>query len=384
MADKKDFYEILGVAKTATDEELKKAYRKLAMQLHPDRNPGDKKAEEKFKEASHAYDILSDPQKRAAYDRMGHAAFEGGMGGAGGAGGFGAGGFDFSGSFSDIFEDLFGGAFGGGGGGRRSQQQAARGADMRYNLQISLEDAFKGKTESIKVSTNVTCDVCSGSGAEKGSKPETCTTCHGAGRVRSSQGFFTVERTCASCQGSGKIIKNPCKNCAGTGRVRKDKTLSVNIPAGVEEGTRIRLAGEGEAGARGGQTGDLYIFLSIKPHPIFERDGADIHCHVPIKMTTAILGGSVEMPTIDGGRVKVTIPEGTQNGHQFRVKGKGFSVLRSSHRGDMYLHAQVETPTKLSKKQKDMLKEFDKEDGHTSPQSEKFFSKIKEFLGGKE
>jgi len=382
MADKRDFYEILGVSKTASDDELKKAYRKLAMQLHPDRNPGDKKAEEKFKEASHAYDILSDAQKRAAYDRMGHAAFEGGMGGAGA----GAGGFDFSGSFSDIFEDLFGGAFGGGGGRqqRGGAQQAARGADMRYNLQISLEEAFKGKTESIKVSTNVTCEVCTGSGAEKGSKPEMCPTCHGAGRVRASQGFFTVERTCNTCQGSGKIIKNPCKNCAGTGRTRKEKTLSVTIPAGVEEGTRIRLAGEGEAGARGGPTGDLYIFLSIKPHALFERDGANIHCHVPIKMTTAILGGSVEMPTIDGSRVKVTIPEGTQPGHQFRVKGKGFSVLRSSHRGDMYLHAQIETPVKLSKKQKDLLKEFEKEDGHTSPQTEKFFNKMKEFWGTKD
>jgi molecular chaperone DnaJ len=381
MADKKDFYEILGVSKTASDDELKKAYRKLAMQLHPDRNPGDKKAEEKFKEASHAYDILSDPQKRAAYDRMGHAAFEGGMGG----GGAGAGGFDFSGSFSDIFEDLFGGAFGSGSGrGRGGQQQAQRGADMRYNLQISLEEAFKGKQESIKVTTAVSCDSCHGSGAEKGSKPEMCTTCQGAGRVRASQGFFTVERTCATCQGSGKVIKNPCKKCAGTGRTRKEKTLSVSIPAGVEEGTRIRLAGEGEAGARGGPTGDLYIFLSIKPHPIFERDGADIHCTVPIKMTTAILGGSVEMPTIDGSRVKISIPEGTQGGHQFRIKGKGFSVLRSSHRGDMYLHAQIETPTKLSKKQKDLLRDFEKEDGHTSPQTEKFFSKMKEFWGARE
>ncbi len=380
MAEKQDFYQTLGVSKTASDDELKKAYRKLAMQHHPDRNPGDKKAEEKFKELSHAYDILSDPQKRAAYDRMGHAAFEGGMGGGGGAG---AGGFDFSGSFSDIFEDLFGGAFGGGGGRQRGgQQQAARGADMRYNLQISLEDAFKGKQESIKITTAVACEPCAGSGAEKGSKQEMCGTCGGVGRVRASQGFFTVERTCHTCQGAGKVIKNPCKSCAGTGRTRKEKTLAVSIPAGVEEGTRIRLAGEGEVGARGGQAGDLYIFLSVKPHQIFERDGADIHCHVPIKMTTAILGGSVEMPTIDGGRVKVNIPEGTQPGHQFRIKGRGMSVLRSSHRGDMYLHAQIETPTKLSKKQKELLKDFEKEDDHTSPQTEKFFSKMKEFWGG--
>lgn len=380
MAEKQDFYQILGVSKTASDDELKKAYRKLAMQHHPDRNPGDKKAEEKFKELSHAYDILSDPQKRAAYDRMGHAAFEGGMGGGAGAG---AGGFDFSGSFSDIFEDLFGGAFGGAGGrGRGGQQQAARGADMRYNLQISLEDAFKGKQESIKITTAVACESCAGSGAEKGSKQEMCPTCGGVGRVRASQGFFTVERTCHSCQGAGKVIKNPCKSCAGTGRKRKEKTLAVSIPAGVEEGTRIRLAGEGEVGNRGGPAGDLYIFISIRPHSIFERDGADIHCHVPIRMTTAILGGSVEMPTIDGSRVKVTIPEGTQAGHQFRIKGKGMSVLRSAHRGDMYLHAQIETPTKLSKKQRDLLKEFETEDHHSSPQTEKFFSKMKELWGG--
>ena len=368
---KRDFYEILGCSKTASDDELKKAYRKLAMQHHPDRNPGDKKAEEKFKELSHAYDVLSDPQKRAAYDRMGHAAFEGGMGGGGG-------GFDFSGSFSDIFEDLFGGAFGGGGGKQRAQQ-TARGADMRYNLQISLEEAFKGKSESIKIATAVACEGCAGSGAEKGSKQEMCPTCGGVGRVRASQGFFTVERTCHSCQGAGKVIKNPCRSCAGTGRTRREKTLAVSIPAGVEEGTRIRLSGEGEVGSRGGPAGDLYIFLSVKPHQIFERDGADIHCHVPIKMTTAILGGSVEMPTIDGGRVKVTIPEGTQGGHQFRIKGKGMSVLRSGHRGDMYLHAQIETPTKLSKKQRDLLKDFEKEDDHSSPQTEKFFSKMKEF-----
>ena len=368
---KRDFYEILGCSKTASDDELKKAYRKLAMQHHPDRNPGDKKAEEKFKELSHAYDVLSDPQKRAAYDRMGHAAFEGGMGGGGG-------GFDFSGSFSDIFEDLFGGAFGGGGGKQRAQQ-TARGADMRYNLQISLEEAFKGKSESIKIATAVACEGCAGSGAEKGSKQEMCPTCGGVGRVRASQGFFTVERTCHSCQGAGKVIKNPCRSCAGTGRTRREKTLAVSIPAGVEEGTRIRLSGEGEVGSRGGPAGDLYIFLSVKPHQIFERDGADIHCHVPIKMTTAILGGSVEMPTIDGGRVKVTIPEGTQGVHQFRIKGKGMSVLRSGHRGDMYLHAQIETPTKLSKKQRDLLKDFEKEDDHSSPQTEKFFSKMKEF-----
>ena len=376
---KPDFYQTLGVSKTASDDELKKAYRKLAMQYHPDRNPGDKKAEEKFKEASHAYDVLSDSQKRAAYDRFGHAAFEGG--GMGGAGGAGAAGFDFSGSFSDIFEDLFGGAFGAGGG-KRGQQEAPRGSDLRYNLQVTLEEAFKGKQETIKITTAVSCEGCHGSGGEKGSKPVMCPTCQGAGRVRSSQGFFTVERTCHTCQGSGKIIKDPCKQCAGTGRTRKEKTLSVNIPAGVEEGTRIRLANEGEVGARGGATGDLYIFLSVKPHELFVREGADIHCTIPIKMTVAALGGSFEAPTIDGGRVKVTVPEGTQNGHQFRLKGKGFSVLRSSHRGDMYIHAQVETPTKLHKKQRDILKDFEKADSGTSPMSEKFFTRVKELWGG--
>ncbi len=370
----KDFYEILGVSKTASADELKKAYRKLAMQHHPDKNPGDKKAEEKFKEISHAYDILSDEQKRAAYDRYGHDAFtQGGMGGAGG----GAGGFDFSASgFADIFEDLFGM---GGGARQRQPSGPARGADLRYNLSISLEDAFKGKQETIKVATAVACESCSGSGGEKGSAPVSCGTCSGSGRIRMSQGFFTMERTCTSCQGMGKVIKNPCKNCAGSGRVRKEKTLSVNIPAGVEEGTRIRLSNEGEVGARGGPAGDLYIFVSVAEHPIFKRDGADIHCQIPIPMTTAALGGSIEAPTIDGTRVKVSIPEGTQSGHQMRLRGKGMSVLRSGHRGDMYIHTQVETPVKLNKKQKDLLKEFEKSGGHTSPESEGFFAKVKEF-----
>ncbi len=376
----KDFYEILGTPKTASDDELKKAYRKLAMQYHPDKNPGDKKAEEKFKEISHAYDVLSDAQKRAAYDRFGHDAFnQGGMGAGGGGGG--AGGFDFSGSFSDIFEDLFG--MGGGGGKRSGGQQAARGADLRYNLQVTLEEAFAGKQESIKVATAVACTGCSGSGAEKGSKPEMCGTCNGAGRVRSSQGFFTVERTCPTCNGAGKAIKHPCKICAGTGRTRKEKNLSVNIPAGVEEGTRIRLSNEGEVGARGGAAGDLYIFIAVKQHELFIRDGADIHCTIPVKMTAATLGGSIEVPTIDGGRVKVTIPEGTQNGHQFRLKGKGMSVLRSGHRGDMYIHAQVETPTKLNKKQRDLLKDFEKTEDGSSPNAEKFLSRMKEFWGSK-
>ena len=373
----KDFYQILGVSKGASADELKKAYRKLAMQYHPDKNKGDKSAEEKFKEISHAYDILSDEQKRAAYDRYGHDAFtQGGMGGAGG--GAGAAGFDFSSGFADIFEDLFG-MGGGRAGGGRAQNSPARGADLRYNVSITLEEAFKGKQETIKVTTAATCETCSGSGGANGSKPVDCTTCHGTGRIRASQGFFTVERTCATCGGMGKTIKDPCKSCAGSGRVRKEKTLSVSIPAGVEEGTRIRLSNEGEVGMRGGPAGDLYIFISVKDHRLFQRDGADIHCSIPISMTTATLGGSIEVPTIDGARVKVSIPEGTQYGHQMRLRGKGMSVLKSGHRGDMYIHTLVETPVKLNKKQKDLLKEFDKVGEHTSPLSESFFSKVKEF-----
>lgn len=377
MAD--DFYNVLGVQKGASEDELKKAYRKLAMQYHPDKNPGNAEAEKKFKSINEAYDTLKDPQKRAAYDRFGHDAFTGGAGGGGGAAGF-----DFSGSFSDIFEDLFGEFTGGRGRpqqrGGHAQPSAARGNDLRYNLDITLEEAFHGKQQTIKVTTSGACEVCEGSGAEKGTTAETCTTCNGRGTVRAQQGFFTIERSCGTCHGTGKVIKNPCKNCAGSGRVRKEKALNVTIPAGVEEGTRIRLAGEGEAGFRGGQPGDLYIFVSVKPHKIFRRDGANIYCNVPLKFSIASLGGSVEVPTIDGGRVKVTIPEGTQTGHQFRLKGKGMSVLRSSARGDMYLEVQVETPVNLSKKQKEILKEFDKNaDAKTSPASESFFSKVKEF-----
>jgi len=378
MASKQDYYELLGVARTASADDLKKAYRKLAMQHHPDRNPGDKKAEEKFKEISHAYEVLTDEQKRAAYDRYGHDAFtQGGMGNPGG--GAGAAGFDFSSSFSDIFEDLFGMS----GQGRRQQggssaNSATRGSDLRYNLNITLQEAFKGKQATIKVTTSVPCEACHGSGGEKGTKPVTCPTCNGQGRVRVSQGFFTVERTCHTCQGLGKIIKDPCRVCAGSGRTRKEKTLAVNVPAGVEEGTRIRLAGEGEAGVRGGQAGDLYIFIGISPHEFFKRDGADIHCSVPIKMTTATLGGSIEVPTIGGGRVKVTIPEGTQNGHQFRLRGKGMSILRSTGHGDMYIHTIVETPVHLNKKQREVLKDFDKTSEGTSPESDSFFARMKD------
>lgn len=375
-----DYYSILGAQKGASEDELKKAYRKLAMQYHPDKNQGDAAAEKKFKSINEAYDVLKDPQKRAAYDRFGHEAFSsGGMGAAGG----GAAGFDFSGSFSDIFEDLFGEFTGGRsrGGQRAPQSSAARGNDLRYNLDITLEDAFKGKQQTIKVTSSGACDTCEGSGAEKGTQPETCGTCGGRGTVRAQQGFFTIERGCATCHGTGKVIKNPCKQCAGSGRVRKEKSLNVSIPAGVEEGTRIRLAGEGEAGFRGGQAGDLYIFLSIKPHKIFRRDGANIYCNVPLPFSTASLGGHVEVPTIDGGRVKVNIPEGTQSGHQFRLKGKGMSILRSSAKGDMYIEVAVETPVNLSKKQKDLLKEFEKgaDTKTTSPAADSFFTRVKEF-----
>ena len=378
-----DYYTTLGVARDADEKALKSAYRKLAMKYHPDKNPDDKEAEARFKEISEAYDTLKDPQKRAAYDRYGHDAFtQGGMGAAsGGAGGMGAGGFDFGGSFSDIFDDLFGGGFsqqarGGGGTGG-----AMRGADLRYNLTITLEDAFKGKQQSISITTSVECGSCKGSGGEKGSSPVSCTTCSGRGKVRQQQGFFTIERSCHTCQGMGKIIKDPCKACAGSGRVRKEKSLKVTIPAGVEEGTRIRLSGEGEVGVRGGPAGDLYIFLSVKPHPIFQREDADLHCRVPVPMTTAALGGNIEVPTIEGGRVKVTIPAGTQSGRQFRLRGKGMSIMRSQMRGDMYVHAAVETPVNLSKKQKDLLKQFASEKGESanSPESDSFFGRVKDF-----
>jgi len=323
---KRDFYEALGVSRTADADELKRAYRKLAMSYHPDRNPGDKSAEQKFKEINEAYDVLKDDQKRAAYDRFGHAAFEGGMGAAGARAGFG----DF-GSFGDVFEDIFGQMMGGMGRGKRQN----RGQDLRYNLEISLEEAFRGRASEIKVPTMVACEICAGSGAEPGHSPETCPTCAGHGKVRATQGFFTIERTCSSCRGSGKIIRNPCKTCRGAGLVQKERVLNVDVPPGVEEGTRIRLSGEGAAGANGGPPGDLYIFLSVTEHPIFQRDGHDLHCRAPVSFVTAAMGGSIEVPTLDGGRAKVTIPEGTQPERQFRLKGKGLPVLRRATRGDL-------------------------------------------------
>ena len=371
---KQDYYEILAVAKNATADDLKKAYRKLAMQYHPDRNPGDKAAEAKFKEVNEAYDVLKDDQKRAAYDRFGHAAFE--NGGGGGRGG-GPGDFGFASGFADIFDEMFG-EFSGG---RRGGQQNARGSDLRYNLEVSLEDAFKGTSAQIRVPTSVACESCKGSGSEAGSRPISCSTCNGHGKIRGQQGFFTIERTCPSCGGAGRVIENPCKSCGGQGRTRREKTLSVTIPAGVEDGTRIRLSGEGEAGLRGSSPGDLYIFLSVSAHRLFQRDGANIFCRVPIPMTTAALGGQIEVPTVDGGRARVSIPAGSQSGHQFRLKGKGMSVLRSTTRGDMYIEAVVETPVNLSKRQQELLREFESEaeNAKTSPESEGFFAKVREF-----
>ena len=374
---KRDFYEVLGVAKGATEADLKSAFRKSAMQCHPDRNPGDKDAERRFKELNEAYQVLSDGQKRAAYDRFGHAAFENG----GGGGGFPGGGFA-GGSMSDIFEDLFGDVFGGGqrrgGAGGRE-----RGADMRYNMEITLEEAFAGKTSTIKVPTAMTCESCSGTGAKSGSKPKTCGTCGGAGRVRASQGFFAIERTCPTCGGRGEVIENPCPVCSGAGRVMKERTLSVNVPAGVEDGTRIRLSGEGEAGARGGPTGDLYIFLSIRPHGFYQREGADLFCQVPISMVSAALGGEIKVPGIAGSpEAMVKVPEGTQSGKQFRLRGKGMPVLRSKEMGDLYIQAVVETPQALTKRQKELLAEFETESSHrTQPEAAGFFARMKEFFG---
>jgi molecular chaperone DnaJ len=370
---KQDFYEILGVAKSATPDELKKAYRKQAMQFHPDRNAGDKGAEQKFKDINEAYDILKDDQKRAAYDKFGHAAFE-----QGGAGGFGFSG-GFSGGFADIFDEMFGEFMGGA---RRPGNGPARGTDLRYNLEISLEDAFRGKQTPIRVATLGACEACRGSGAEAGSKPVVCPTCQGRGRVRAQQGFFTIERTCAGCQGAGRVIDKPCRSCAGQGRIRREKTLSVNIPPGVEDGIRIRLAGEGEVGVRGAPAGDLYIFVTVSAHRIFQRDGANIYCRVPIPITTAALGGAVEVPAVDGSRARVTVPAGTQSGHQFRLKGKGMTVLRANVRGDMFIEAVVETPVNLTKRQQELLREFEKEgeQGRTHPESEGFFAKVKEFF----
>ncbi len=376
---KRDYYEVLGVTRDADEKALKSAFRKLAMQLHPDKNPGDATAEARFKEVNEAYEVLKDPQKKAAYDRFGHAAFENGMGGArGGAdAGFGA-------SMADIFDDIFGEFMGGG---RRSRPNGReRGADLRYNLDITLEEAFAGKTVEIHVPTSITCVKCSGTGAKPGTSPQTCRTCGGSGKVRASQGFFTIERTCMTCQGRGETIAHPCDTCQGTGRTTQERTLSVNIPQGIEDGTRIRLSGEGEAGLRGGPAGDLYIFISLRPHAFFQRDGADLHCRVPISMTTAALGGEFEVPTIDGGKTKVRVPEGTQTGRQVSLKNKGMPVLRSRDVGDMYITVTVDTPQRLTRRQRELLEEFERESsGENNPESAGFFARVRDFfdnLGG--
>jgi molecular chaperone DnaJ len=371
---KRDYYEVLGVSKAVSEAELKSAFRKLAMQYHPDRNPGDHDAEVKFKEINEAYQTLSDAQKRAAYDRYGHEAFANGNAGGPGFGN------DFSDFMSDIFENFFGDARGRGG---RSSGGRERGADMRYNLEISLDEAFHGKTAELKIPTSITCETCSGTGAKAGSKPKPCPTCGGAGRVRATQGFFSIERACPNCHGRGEIIDDPCTDCGGAGRVTRERTLSVNIPAGVEDGTRIRLAGEGEGGLRGGPPGDLYIFLSLKPHPFYQRDGADLFCRVPISMVTAALGGEFGVPTLGGTDAQVKVPEGTQSGKQFRLRGKGMPVLRSRDMGDLYIQVVVETPQKLTKRQRELLMEFDQEcSKENHPESSGFFSRVREFFDG--
>jgi len=375
---KKDYYELLGAQRGASADELKKAYRTQAMKYHPDRNPGNHEAEHKFKEVNEAYDVLRDDQRRAAYDRFGHAAFEQGGGGSG------FGGFEFGAGFSDIFDEMFGEILGGGA--RRGQQNAAaRGADLRYDLDISLEEAFTGIHKHITIANSVACDDCKGSGAAPGTSPVDCNMCKGHGRVRAQQGFFTVERACPTCQGAGRVIQSPCKKCAGQGRVRQQRTLDVEIPAGVEDGMRIRLAGEGEAGARGGHAGDLYVILGIEQHPIFQRDGANLFCRVPIAMTTAALGGSIEVPTIDGDTADVKVDAGTQSGHRARMKHKGMSVLRGNQRGDLYVELAVETPAHLTKRQKELLTEFaaEAEQSKTHPESEGFMARVKEALGKK-
>jgi molecular chaperone DnaJ len=370
---KQDYYKTLGVARNCSPEDLKKAYRKLAMQWHPDRNPGDRDAEHKFKEIGEAYGILSDDQRRTAYDQFGHAAFEQG----------GGGGFEFGAGFADIFDEMFGEILGGAQ--RRGAQSQQRGADLRYDLDISLKEAFEGVERNITIINSVNCVDCKGQGAAPGTAPTDCTMCKGNGRVRAQQGFFTIERTCPTCHGAGRVIKNPCKKCVGSGRVRQERTLAVSIPAGIENGTRIRLSGEGEAGMRGGPGGDLYVILEVQPHPFFQRDGTNLYCRVPVPMTTAALGGTVSVPTIDGDMTEMKIEAATQSGARVRLQHKGMSILRSTSRGDMYVELAVETPVHLTKRQKELLKEFAAEaEGHkTHPESENFINRVKEVLGKK-
>ena len=366
---KRDYYDVLGVPKGSQADAIKKAYRTKAKELHPDRNSDNPNAESQFKEVNEAYEVLKDADKKAAYDRYGHAAFEGG-------GGQGFGGGDFSSAFSDVFDDLFGDFMGGGRGGRKQQ---SRGSDLRYNLSISLEEAFAGLQKTINIPSAVTCGSCNGTGAAGGSSPTTCPTCSGLGKVRATQGFFTVERSCPTCSGVGQIIKNPCSSCGGQGTQKKDKALSVNVPPGVETGTRIRLAGEGETAPRGGVSGDLYIFIEVSKHKIFERDGLNLFCRVPVSMAKASLGGEVEVPTIDGGRSRVRIPAGSQSGRQMRLKGKGMPAIKTIQKGDMFIEMAVETPVNLTSKQKELLQEFEELSEDNNPETNSFFSSVKSF-----
>ncbi len=373
---KRDFYEILGVAKNASDDEIKKAYRKLAMKFHPDRNPDSKQAEDKFKEAKEAYEMLSDPQKREAYDRFGHAGVDPNMGGAGGAGGFAGGGFGDA--FGDIFGDIFGG-----GARQRGGPQVYRGADLRYNLDISLEQAAHGFDTTIRVPSWDECDTCHGSGAKPGTSPTTCGTCGGHGQVRMQQGFFSIQQTCPKCHGTGKVIPDPCTSCGGSGRTKRNKTLEVKIPAGIDDGMRIRSTGNGEPGMNGGPPGDLYVEIHIKQHAVFQRDGDDLHCEMPISFAKAALGGDIEVPTLSG-KVSFSVPEGTQTGKTFRLRGKGIKGVRSGFPGDLFCHVLVETPVKLTDRQKDLLREFETltaaGGAKHSPQSKSWMDKVKEFF----
>ncbi len=376
---KRDFYEILGISRGASADEIKKAYRGKAKELHPDRNQDNPDSETKFKEVNEAYDVLKDDNRKAAYDRFGHAAFDGGMGGGGGRGPQANG--DFASAFSDVFEDLFGDFMGGrGGGGGRTRAQ--RGSDLRYNLRVSLEEAYKGVQKAISVPTALNCGACNGTGAEGGSEPQTCPTCSGMGKVRAQQGFFTVERTCPTCNGAGQVVKNPCKVCHGAGRIEKERSLSVNIPAGVETGTRIRLGGEGEAGVRGGPTGDLYIFIEVREHAIFQREGVNLYCRIPVSVATAALGGDVEVPTIDGGRSLMKVPAGSQTGKQMRLRGKGMPALRGGATGDMMIEIAVETPINLTTRQKELLREFEDLSENNNPEGSSFFKKVRGFWDG--